>query len=248
MTPKRQKKTFLHHWIIKFGPPVYLVTDRGSEYVNKEMAHLCTLMGIRHSGHPRKAYSPWTNGLVDVQNRNLGTYLRIFLHDTPKDWAFQVHMNAYAHNSQPLSELNISPIQIVFHTRPRIPLTFDLNLNRNTSKQCTSKYCSQLPAHSRYDKTDLCPFFYRTLPKTIPHWFKFIQPYKNTLSKKINSTAYISKTYNEGKQIHIGTFVLNRNFTHVHFRTNSNRFGLVLIKLSTDYLTLHSNFLHIEII
>ena len=54
-------------------------------------------MGIRHS--PRTAYSPWTNGLVEVQNRNLGTHLRMFLHDTPKDWAFQVHMYAYAHNS-----------------------------------------------------------------------------------------------------------------------------------------------------
>ena len=95
-------KTFLHHWIIKFGPSIYLVTDRGSEYVNKEMAHLCTLMGIRHS--PRTA---WTNGLVEVQNRNFGTHLRMFLHDTPKDWAFQVRMYAYAHNSQPLSELNV---------------------------------------------------------------------------------------------------------------------------------------------
>ena len=42
-------KTLLHHWIIKFGPPIYLVTDSGSEYLNKEMAHPCTLMGIRHS-------------------------------------------------------------------------------------------------------------------------------------------------------------------------------------------------------
>ena len=159
-------KTLLHHWIIKFGPPIYLVTDRGSEYVNKEMAHLCTLMGIRHS--PRTAYSPWTNGLVEVQNRNLGTHLRMFLHDTPKDWAFQVHMYAYAHNSQPLSELNISPHEIVFHTRPRIPLTFDLNLNRDTSKTCISRYCSQLPAHSHYDKSDLNPFFYKTLSKPIP--------------------------------------------------------------------------------
>ena len=41
-------KTLLHHWIIKFGPPIYLVTDRGSEFVNKEMAQLCTLMEIRH--------------------------------------------------------------------------------------------------------------------------------------------------------------------------------------------------------
>ena len=52
-------KSLLHHWIIIFGPPIHLVTDGGSEYVNKEMAQLCTLMGIRHS--PITAYSPWTN-------------------------------------------------------------------------------------------------------------------------------------------------------------------------------------------
>ena len=73
-------KTLLHHWIIKFGPPKYLVTDRGSEYLNKEMAHLCTLKRIRHS--PITAYSPWTNGLVEVQNRYLGTYSRMFLRYT----------------------------------------------------------------------------------------------------------------------------------------------------------------------
>ena len=166
-------KTLLHHWIIKFRPPIYLVTDRGSEYVNKEMARLCTLMGIRHS--PRIAYSPWTNGLVEVQNRNLGTHLRMFLHDTPKDWAFQVHMYAYKHNSQQLSELNISPHEIVFHTRPRIPLTFDLNLTRDTYKTCNSRYCSQLPEHSYYDKTNLNPFFYETLSKPIPQWFLAVE-------------------------------------------------------------------------
>ena len=78
----------------------------------------------------------------------------MFLHDTSKDWAFQVHMYANAHNSQPLSELNVSPHEIVFHTRPRIPLTFDLNLNRDTSTTCISHYCSQLPEHSHFDKTD----------------------------------------------------------------------------------------------
>ena len=63
-------------------------------------------MGNRHS--PRTGYSPWTNGLVEVQNRNLGTHIRLFHHNTLQDWAFQVHMYAYAHNSQPISELNFS--------------------------------------------------------------------------------------------------------------------------------------------
>ena len=103
-------------------------------------------MGIRHS--PRTAYPSWTHGLVEERNRNVGTHLHMFLLNTPKDWAFQVHMYAYAHNSQPLSELSVSPHEIVFHTQPRIPLTFELNHNRNTSKLCIFKYCSQVPEHS----------------------------------------------------------------------------------------------------
>ena len=95
--------SLLHHWITKFGPPVYLVTDRGTEYINSEFANLCTTMGNRHS--PRTPYAPWTKGLVENQNRNLGTHLRLFLHNTPENWSqkSQVHMYAYAHNSQPLS-------------------------------------------------------------------------------------------------------------------------------------------------
>ena len=43
-------------------------------------------MGIRHS--PRGPYFPWTNGLVEAQNKHLGTHLRMFLQNTPKGWAF----------------------------------------------------------------------------------------------------------------------------------------------------------------
>ena len=40
--------------------------------------------------------------------------------------------------------------------------------------------------------------------------------YENTL-QKMNSHAYITKTYHEGKPFPIGTFVLKRNFTQFHF-------------------------------
>ena len=216
-------KTLLHHWIIKFGPPIYVVTDRGSEYVNKEMAHLCTFMGIRHS--PRTAYFPWTNGLVEVQNRNLGTHLRMFLHDTPKDWAFQVHMYAYAHNSQPLSELNVSPHEIVFHTRPRIPLTIDLNLLETPPKPVFHAIALNFQNTHIMTNHILIRFFYRTLSKPIPQWFLAVETamlqiystvYENTL-RTINSHAYITKTYHESKPLPYGSFVLKRNFTYVFF-------------------------------
>ena len=69
--------------ITKFGPPIYLVTDRGSEYNISELAKLTTTMGIRHS--PKTPNAPWTNDLVENQNKNLGTHLRLFLHNTPEN-------------------------------------------------------------------------------------------------------------------------------------------------------------------
>ena len=69
-------------------------------------------MEIRRS--PTKPHYLWITGLIKVQNEYLGTHLRMFLQNTPKE----VHMYAYAHNLQPFSSLNVSLHEIVFHTRP----------------------------------------------------------------------------------------------------------------------------------
>ena len=36
ITSKYAIQTLLHHWITKFGPPQYLVTDRSTEYINQD--------------------------------------------------------------------------------------------------------------------------------------------------------------------------------------------------------------------
>ena len=114
-------------------------------------------------------------------------------------------------------------MKLFFTQDPEYPS--DSKLTRDTSKKRISRYCSQLPEHSHYDKTDLNPFLYRTLSKPIPQWFLAVETamlqtysivYENTL-RKINSHAYNTKIYHEDKPLHIGTFVLKRNFTHVHF-------------------------------
>ena len=72
--------TFLHYWMVKFGPRIYHVTDYGSEYAYTDMAYLCTLMDIRHS--LMTSHSPWTNEHVAVQNNNLCRHIRMFLQNT----------------------------------------------------------------------------------------------------------------------------------------------------------------------
>ena len=54
--------------------------------------------------------------------------------------------------------------------------------------------------------------------------YKYILQYMKTLLR--NSNALITKTYNEGKPLPIGTFVLKRIFTQVHF---TDKLKLLLI-------------------
>ena len=152
-------------------------------------------------------------------------------------------MYAYAQNSQPLSELNISPHEIVFHTRPRMPLTFDLNLGIPL-KHVVHAIVPNFQNILFMTKTDLNPFFYRTLSKPIPQWFLAVETavlhicstvYEKTL-RKINSHCFITKIYHEGKPLPTGTFVLKRNFTHVHFSDKLIPLRIGPYKI-TDYQT-----------
>ena len=186
------------------------------------MAHLCSLFHINHS--PRTPYSPWTNGLVEVQNRNLGTHLRTFLQNPPTNWSFQTQMYAYAHNTTPLSQLKLSPYQIVFHTHPRIPLTFSLNLPRDAQKNCIATYCESLSPHSHYSTQDLNPFFHSLLDKPISSWLlaaetAMLEIYSTVhrhSNHKLNSQISTFETTHL-KQLPLNTFVIHTNFKPVNF-------------------------------
>ena len=69
--------TLYEHWIAKFGLPLILVTDNGTEFINNEIITLCHLYNIKHK--PRTSHSPWTNGLVEGMNRSLQEYLRCII-------------------------------------------------------------------------------------------------------------------------------------------------------------------------
>ena len=60
-------------------------------------------------------------------------------------------MYAYAYNTSLLSLFKLSPYQIVFHTHPRIPFTFSLNLPQLLGKAISYEFMNQQSSGSFSD-------------------------------------------------------------------------------------------------
>ena len=53
------------------------------------------------------------------------------------------------------------------HNTTRIPLTFSLNIPRDSSNTCIATRSDSLPLHTHYSTQDLNPFFHSLLDKPI---------------------------------------------------------------------------------
>ena len=112
--------TLYEHWIAKFGLPEVLVTDNGTEYINKEIITLCHLYNIKHK--PRTSHAPWTNSLVEGMNRSLQEYLRCIINGNDTrytEWSVDVKLFPLSYYSQITTTLGMSPNEMVFNHKQR---------------------------------------------------------------------------------------------------------------------------------
>ncbi|KAL1281668.1 hypothetical protein QQF64_000471 [Cirrhinus molitorella] len=62
-------KIFIHCWISTHGPPKRLFSDNGGEFNNEEMRDMAEKFNIEVK--TTAAYSPWSNGLLEIHNQTL---------------------------------------------------------------------------------------------------------------------------------------------------------------------------------
>ena len=133
-------------WIHSFGIPQSIIQDRGTAFINTDFINWTKELGI--TLRPRTAYSPWTNGKVETQNQNIARYWRKFLNDAGTNWSSLAPKFAFAHNTSVNYTTGKTPYQIVFGTKPQIPMSLKLGLYWAKHKLCCSEFCKDLPSHS----------------------------------------------------------------------------------------------------
>ena len=76
---------FLLNWVARFGPPLHLTTDRGTQFTSEVAKKLTELLGIHHIR--TTAHNPRANGMVERSHRTLKASLkargRNWLHQLP---------------------------------------------------------------------------------------------------------------------------------------------------------------------
>ena len=134
-------------WILHFGIPQSIIHDRATAFLNTDFVNWTKELGI--TLRPRTAHSPWKNGKVETQNQHIARYWRSFLNDAGTNWAPLAPKFAFAHNTSVNYTTGKTPYEIVFGTKPQIPMSVKLGLYRNKHKLCCSEFCTDLPPHTR---------------------------------------------------------------------------------------------------
>ena len=141
----------VENWIRSFGIPQSIIHDRGTAFINTEFINWTKELGI--TLRPRTAYSPWTNGKIETQNQHIARCWRNFVIDAGNNWPSLAPNFAFAHNTSVNYTTRKTRYEIVFGTKPQIPMTLKLGLYRNKHKFCCSNFCRDLTPHSHSENS-----------------------------------------------------------------------------------------------
>ena len=141
----------LEKWITSYGIPQKNVHDNGSALINSDFINWTKEIGITLV--PRTSYSAWTNGKVEVQNQYLTRYGRNLMKQSGNNWSKLESNIAFAHNTSLNYTTGQITYEIVFGTKPQVPMTLKLGLLRDKDKQCKSDFCDGLQYHTHSENS-----------------------------------------------------------------------------------------------
>ena len=111
-------KAFCDHWAFIFGPPKYLLSDNGGQFISKFFQSVCNILGTRNLF--TTSYHPQTNGQVERYNRTILAGLRSYCSEHGKDWDNFSHAVTFGYNNTVHRATSLTPAQLVLTVPPGI--------------------------------------------------------------------------------------------------------------------------------
>jgi hypothetical protein len=117
-------EALISNWIARFGKPVVITSDRGSQFTSFLCASTCQQLGVAHN--TTTAYHSQSNGMVERVHRHLKEGLKVRGADA--DWPQHLHWVHLTIRTTPKSDSNTSVAEKVYgapHTLPASPASVE---------------------------------------------------------------------------------------------------------------------------
>ena len=126
LAPTRQQTAeatvlaLVNHWVVYYGVPRIIHSDRGTNFMSQIMTSLCERLGVRRTR--TTAYRPQADGRVERTNRTVKECLTRLLHDHPADWDTLLPHVAMAINSTVHDSTGFTPFYLTYGSEMQLPL------------------------------------------------------------------------------------------------------------------------------
>ena len=142
-TAKTTAEVFFEHFITNYGIPTRIHSDQGACFESEIIKELCKITGMKKSH--TTPYHPMGNPIPERFNRTLLNMLGTLELDKKTDWKKYLPSLTYAYNCTRHETTKISPHELMFGRKPRLPIDslFDTPVE-DVSSQTTKEYIEGL--------------------------------------------------------------------------------------------------------
>ena len=100
--------------------PSKLMSDRGTEFLNQVVNHLCKMLSVKKIY--TSAYRPQAYGATERVHRFLNDSVSMFVHEFTHEWEIWVHAAAFVHNTTPISGADgLTPFRLTYRQDAVMP-------------------------------------------------------------------------------------------------------------------------------
>lgn len=111
---------FFNNVIAKHGCPKMVISDCGRNLIGERSQDFFKMFGIKRN--TTSPYHPESNGQTERFNRTLAESLSIYVDRNQRDWPVYLQAVVFAYNITEHSVTRVSPFELVYGRKPRIPL------------------------------------------------------------------------------------------------------------------------------
>lgn len=112
-------RSIIQNFVLRFGIPKVIATDRGSEFISSTMVEVCKLLKIQKL--MSTAYHHQSIGSLENAHKHLGAFLRTYSGNNGYDWSHWIPFWCFSYNNTVHSETKYTPFELIFGRPCNIP-------------------------------------------------------------------------------------------------------------------------------